>query len=103
MVPKLSAPLVKDIRTGEGVAEWLLGVGITALTACGDVTITKGVTTLTILAGLKGIRRGLLKIVALQKGIVSTQTIPTIHLPTVSRLVPSAPPVTDPATTDKVK
>lgn len=67
--PKLSAPLVKDIRTGEGIAEWVLGVGVGALTAVGDVSIAKGVTTLTILTGIKALRRGLLKIVALQAGI----------------------------------
>ncbi len=99
MVPKLSAPLVKDIRTGEGVAEWVLGVGVTALTAVGDVTITKGVTTLTILAGIKSLRRGLLKIVALQKGVgVAAPIEPAVLVST--GIVP--PPV-DPGTTDAVK
>lgn len=68
MIPKLSAPLVKDIRTGEGVAEWALALGLVVLGACSDLSWAHSATFLTILAGVKGARRGLLKVVALQQG-----------------------------------
>lgn len=68
MIPKLSAPLVKDIRTGEGLAEYLLGIGSAVLAVTGDVNIKYGLGVTTLAVLVKGARRGLLKLVALQKG-----------------------------------
>lgn len=87
--PKLSGPLVKDIRTGEGIAEYALGIGVAVLSVCGDISIAKGVTTLTILAGLKGVRRGLIKLVALQKGVGIGDPIPVVPAPAPA--APAAP------------
>ncbi len=81
-VPKLSAPLVKDIRTGEGVFEWVLAAADAAATLCGDLSFSKGGTFLAILAGIKGARRGLLKLVAVQKGLGVEAPIP--FTPTVA-------------------
>lgn len=69
MIPKLSAPLIKDIRTGEGLAEYVVGAGIAALGACQDLSFGKTAAYLTILAGAKGLRRGLLKLVAVGKDV----------------------------------
>lgn len=91
MIPKLSAPLVKDIRTGEGIAEWALGAGVAVLTACGDLGVVKGATFLTILAGLKGVRRGLLKLVAAQKGVVGEPLTPAV-LGTLSEVAGAVAP-----------
>lgn len=66
-VPKLSAPLVKDIRSGEGIFEWVLGALIVAATATSHLSFAHSGTYLLILAGIKGARRGLLKLVAVQK------------------------------------
>lgn len=82
--PKLSAPLVKDIRTGEGVAEWALGIAVSALTACGDLSVVKGTTYLLILAALKGARRGLIKLTAAQSPYISGGPILPSRLPTVA-------------------
>jgi hypothetical protein len=68
MIPKLSAPLTKDIRTGEGILEWVLAaIGVVA-GATGDLSVSKTGLYLTILAVSKSVRRLLLKVVAAQKG-----------------------------------
>lgn len=107
MFPKLSAPLIKDIRTGEGVAEWAVGAAVGALTACSDLSVAKGATYLTILAGLKGVRRGLVKIVALQQGagigapLAPPQVLTTVLDETEKAATGAlAPPAVDPGTTD---
>jgi hypothetical protein len=64
MIPKLSAPLVKDIRTGEGILEWLLALLGIAAGATGNLSIAKTGTYLTILAAIKGTRRLLVKVLA---------------------------------------
>lgn len=78
MIPKLSAPLVKDIRTGEGILEWILaGLGVVA-GATGNLSIAHTGLYLTIVAASKGARRGLLKIVAAQKGYIGAPLQPAI-------------------------
>lgn len=69
MFPKLSAPLVKDIRTGEGIFEWVLATagGLAAVT--GNASYSHTGVYLAILAGIKGARRGLVKAIAIQKGL----------------------------------
>lgn len=69
MIPKLSAPLVKDIRTGEGILEYgLAGVSL-GLALAGDLGYGKAATVATIAMVSKGVRRGLVKLVAVQKGV----------------------------------
>lgn len=68
-IPKLSAPLVKDIRTGEGIFEWALAALIAASAVTDKLSFGHSATYITILAGIKAIRRCLLKLVAAQ-GVV---------------------------------
>ncbi len=68
MIPKLSAPLIKDIRTGEGILEWLTALLLVVAGATSNLSWAHTGTYLAIVAGVKGARRGLLKIVALQQG-----------------------------------
>lgn len=67
MTRRTTSPLLRDLFTGEGILEWVLGAGL-ALAAVlpHGLTWTQSGTFLTILAGMKGIRRGLVKIVAIQ-------------------------------------
>lgn len=69
MIPKLSAPLVKDIRTGEGVLEWILAVLGVLAGATGNLSVSHTALYLTIIAVSKGVRRLLLKVVAVQAGV----------------------------------
>lgn len=75
-IPKTTSALVKDIRTGEGIAEYALGGLVVILTALGDVTVAKGVSTGVVLVIAKGARRGLLKLIAAQKGVGIGGAIP---------------------------
>lgn len=69
MIPQLTGPLVKDVRTGEGILEDLLIVAGPVMAATGNLSFGHTALYMTILAGLKGVRRGLIKVVALQKGV----------------------------------
>jgi len=76
-IPKVSAPLAKDIRTGEGVAFWLTSVGV-AVTAAIDPTVLPvkwAATLVTVNAALQRVSRTLLKVVAIQKGVGVDQPI----------------------------
>jgi hypothetical protein len=64
MIPKLSAPLVKDIRTGEGILEWVLAAGDAAAGVTGNLSIGHTVLYGTIIAAMKGTRRVLIKVLA---------------------------------------
>lgn len=70
IIPKISNPLAKDIRTGEGILEYVIAavLGLAAILPHG-LTWTQTGTYATILAGVKGFRRLLLKAIALQKGV----------------------------------
>jgi hypothetical protein len=78
MIPKLSAPLVKDIRTGEGILEYVLGVLGAIAGVTGNLSIAKTGLYITILAVSKGVRRGLIKLVALQNGVIGAPTEPVV-------------------------
>jgi hypothetical protein len=65
-IPKLSAPLVKDIRTGEGILEWLLALGDLLAGVTGNLSISHTLLYGTIVAAMKSVRRLLLKAVAAQ-------------------------------------
>lgn len=65
-IPKLSAPLVKDIRTGEGIFEWVLSAAIAASAVTDRMSFGHAGTYLTIVAGIKGVRRLFIKLVAVQ-------------------------------------
>ncbi len=75
-IPKLSIPLAKDIRTGEGVLEWATAVLVALAGVTGNLSFAHTGTYLTIVAGIKGIRRGLLKIVAVQKQVGLDAPVP---------------------------
>lgn len=76
MIPKLSAPLVKDIRTGEGILEWLLAVLGVVAGATGNLSIAKTGVYLLIVAGIKGTRRLLVKVLAGQAAAGIAAPIP---------------------------
>lgn len=100
MIPKLSAPLVKDIRTGEGILEWILaGLGVIA-GATGNLSIAHTGLYLTIVAAEKGARRGLLKIVAAQKGYnIGAPLLPAV-LGEIGTLEPAAAKTVDEVLTE---
>lgn len=98
MIPKLSAPLIKDIRTGEGLAEYALGIGSAVLAVTGDVNIKYGLGVTTLAVLVKGARRTLLKGVALQKGAgIGAPLEPKSIEGFVGKLIPEleVPPATD--------
>jgi hypothetical protein len=76
MIPKLSAPLIKDIRTGEGILEWVAGAVITVAGATSSMSWWHTTIGLTILAVSKSLRRGSLKIAAANKTLGIGDPIP---------------------------
>jgi hypothetical protein len=89
-IPRFSEPLIKDIRTGEGIFEWLTGLAIAASALTDKLSYSHSATYVAILAGIKAVRRCLLKLVATQMVMgYGAPTLPTA-LTSAEELLPAS-------------
>lgn len=85
MVPKISAPLAKSIRTGEGILVYASNVALGLLGALPNgLTWKQSALFATILNGLHVVSRSMLKITAINKGLGIDAPIPVATLDPVT-------------------
>lgn len=71
-------PLAADLFTAEGVLEWLLSVLLLVAGATGDLSWAHTATAVTVVAVIKSVRLGLLRLIALQKGLGGQPVAPAL-------------------------